>query len=75
MYAARTGLLVIDRDYKIPEHDESRVVGTHSSLVPGTDVVELFGFPRTEPTARSRDALRSFKSFVCCANLRSRVGG
>src|ERR1700722_2041830 len=43
----------------------------HTSPALGIATVELLGFPRTEPTARSRDALRSFSSFVCCASLRS----
>lgn len=43
---------------------------THSST-PGTNTVDEFGLDRTEPTALSRVAFRSFNSFVCCANLRS----
>lgn len=39
--------------------------------VPGMYTVELDGLARTEPTALRRDALRSLRSLVCCASLRS----
>ncbi len=48
-----------------------RIIGTDSSLVPGTKTVELLGFCLTVATARSNEAFLSFKSFVCCASRRS----